>query len=275
MEYILLGGNGYLGTVFRKGIDNSKHRVIVVGREDIDLHDAVYFSIRRYSLEQIRQVAELSQDAIVVDFAYSTVPQTSFDNPVKDFSENLSAVIRHLEFALTIKAFKYIYISSGGTVYGNNSKKLINEESLTTPISPYGISKLACERYVCMYHTAYGLNTCIVRPSNIYGVGQKPNRGQGFISTALALAHENKPVKVFGDGSKVRDYLYVDDFCKALFQVITKGEFGKVYNVGSGNGHSVNEVIQVINEIICKEGRNLEVEYLPERPFDVNYNVLD
>lgn len=274
MNYVLFGGDGFLGSAFRRTITSKK--VTVIGRsEDVTVEGAQYFSVNKHSLNDIYQSIGKPADTVIIDFAYSSVPKTSFDDPVKDFTENLSTVIRHLDFAVAINASKYIYISSGGTVYGNCEQSLIAESASNFPISPYGITKMACERYVNMYHVVHGLNTCVVRPSNIYGQGQKPFRGQGFISTALALAFENKAVTVFGDGSTIRDFLYVQDFCEAMVEITHNGKSGEIYNVGSGRGHSITEIVDQINRVINRDKKSLSVQHLSQRPFDVRSNVLD
>lgn len=114
----------------------------------------------------------------------------------------------------------------------------------------------------------------IVRPSNIYGPGQKPFRGQGFIATAIGSALKGSVVQVFGDGTHVRDYVYVSDFCTALKGVIEKGANGSVYNIGFGKGYTINEVAKKIGEVNAGLP-SLQLNHLPQRPFDVHYNVLD
>jgi UDP-glucose 4-epimerase len=126
-----------------------------------------------------------------------------------------------------------------------------------------------------MHHRIQGLHSVVVRPSNIYGPGQIPFRGQGLVATALGLAYTGKALQVFGSGNTIRDYLYIDDFCKALLKIIEFGGSGETYNIGSGVGVTINELIGEINGILGKEGRKLLVEHLPERPFDVPYNVLN
>jgi UDP-glucose 4-epimerase len=118
----------------------------------------------------------------------------------------------------------------------------------------------------------YELDVKIVRPSNIYGPGQKPFRGQGIISTAIAKIINNQPLQVFGDGSQVRDYLYILDFCKVLYDIVSSGKNGKIYNTGSGVGYTIKEVLEQIQSAL---NASVTIESLPFRPFDVKYNVLD
>lgn len=271
--FVLIGGSGFLGRNLAQLFLRKEARVVIVGRANkyVTTGAEEYYSTSQ--LKELTQELILKKiNPIIIDLAYGSVPNTSFENPVWDFSENLSIVIKHLTFALEVKALRYIYISSGGTVYGNTEEHAINERSSNFPISPYGITKMACERYVNMYRVVHGLSTMIIRPSNVYGPGQKPFRGQGFVSTALALLFEKKPITVYGDGYITRDYLYIDNFVHAVEDVVQYGKIGEIYNIGSNLGVTINEVIDHINILGVNK---LSVQRVEARPFDVNYNVLD
>ncbi|HEX8333284.1 MAG TPA: NAD-dependent epimerase/dehydratase family protein [Segetibacter sp.] len=263
--FIIIGAGGFIGSQYSSYLKKNNCHVFDVFRGQISGIDSDFHFIA--------ELLHLKKHLIVIDFAYTSVPNSSFADPVKDYSENLYNVIRHLEFVKQLPNAEYVYISSGGTVYGNpETFKSIGENHTNIPLSPYGITKLSCEKYVLMYKEVYGLKAKIARPSNIYGPGQKPFRGQGFIATAIANILKQNLIQIFGNGQQVRDYLYIDDFCKVLNDIIEFGENGAVYNTGSGIGYTINEVVDNI-----KEQTNLSpnIEYLPSRPFDVNYNVLD
>lgn len=274
----LIGGTGYLGAAFKNMYASEYNKVITLGRKKnvsgLQKNEQ-YYSISGLSTSEIASILERNEIGTVIDFAYCTVPKTSFEHPVEDFSENLLLVNKHLEAIKRAGNCTYIYISSGGTVYGNANNAPINEKYQNFPLSPYGITKMACERYVNMYHHMYGFSVMIIRPSNIYGPGQMPFKGQGFIPTALASVYKSQCVPVFGDGSHVRDYLYIDDFCQALHDVVCFGKEGEIYNVGSSEGNTLNDVIRHINQVTSKCYKTLQISNLPERRFDVTYNVLD
>lgn len=277
MNCIVIGGTGFLGKnliSFLKENQGSMN-IITISRSDFYMQGTTHINITNVGWKNIFSQLPQHDENIIIDFAYSSVPKTSFDDPVKDFTENLQNTIDHLEFAVKIKCTRYVYVSSGGTVYGEVGRNPIKEETSNFPIAPYGITKMASERYVNMYHKVYELNVCIVRPSNVYGPEQRPFLGQGFISTALALAFTDKPIKIYGDGSVVRDYLYIQDFCEGMLDVIQYGTNGEIYNIGSNFGSSINEVVDAINEVLKKENKALQTDYLKGRSFDVKYNVLD
>jgi len=273
MNILLIGGGGFIGSGLSNFFKETGHTISI-----IDQHPRMVK--RHYSLLQLgwdRIIKELQKDKswIIIDLAYASVPGTSFVDPIKDFTDNLYLINKNLEAVNQLDVSKYIYISSGGTVYGNPSKDLIDEETQNFPLSPYGITKMACERYVNLYRELYGLNTIILRPSNVYGPGQIPFRGQGLISTALGLAYKNEPIKIFGHGTAIRDYIFIDDFCKAVSDIINHAPSGEIYNVSAGLGSNINDIVALLNNVITQDGYILLTEQLPERPFDVKSNVLD
>lgn len=277
MNVIIIGGTGFLGSALITFLQKNAFpmHLITISRTNVTMEGVLHINLSAINWKDVPYYLPESDENVIIDFAYSSVPKTSFDDPIKDFTENLHNTIDHLRFAIEVKCKKYIYISSGGTVYGDVSDKPIKENAANFPISPYGITKMASERYINMYHVVHGLSTCIVRPSNVYGPTQKPFLGQGFISTALAFVYKQEAIRVFGDGSVVRDYLYIDDFCEGLTTILLAGESGEIYNLGSGTGHSILEVINRINQIVKEDNQLLKVDYLNPRSFDVQHNVLD
>ena len=215
-----------------------------------------------------------SRQPILIDFAYATVPSSSFEDPIEDFTANLGAIIRHLEYAKTLQVDRFIFVSSGGTVYGDQGDRPLREGDRKDPISPYGITKLASEHYVGMYRRI-NVPTLIVRPSNVYGPGQAPFRGQGLIATAFGNALSGQPLTLFGDGSQRRDYMYIDDFCDSLDAALTRGMIGQSYNLGSGIVTTATDLLAAIDVISSRDGFPLKIVAADARPFDVDSNLLD
>lgn len=260
---ILIGGTGFLGRAYAARLCAEERDVHVVGR-------AEWGSGKADALAE----AMTGRDPEIVDFAYATVPSTSFADPVGDFTANLGAMIRHLDFSCRIGAARHLFVSSGGTVYGDQGDRPIAEDAPAQPISPYGITKLASEHYAAMYRRL-GVPTMVVRPSNIYGPGQAPFRGQGLVATAFGMALQDRPLTLFGDGSQIRDYLYVDDFCHGLDAALTRGTTGEAYNLGSGVATTATGLLAMIGSITRRDGYPLTVVHADARPFDVDYNLLD
>ena len=180
-----------------------------------------------------------------------------------------------LEAACSIGVDKFILMSSGGTVYGKVDKVPICEDHPTNPISPYGITKLATEKYAIMYGELKGLPVIRIRPRNAYGEGQKPFVGQGFISTAIASILKRQEVTVFGEAGTIRDYIHASDIAEAITRVLEFGGDHSCYNVGTGTGRSNRDVLAAIAPLAESEGLEVRVKTLPQRPFDVPANVLD
>jgi UDP-glucose 4-epimerase len=208
---------------------------------------------------------------VVFHLAGTTVPGTSNLDPVADVQGNLVATLGLLGAMRATGVRRIVYFSSGGTVYGNPSVSPVPESHPLHPISSYGVVKVAIENYLRMYQQLGDLDPVILRPSNPYGPRQSTAGVQGAVAAFLGLAARGEPVRIWGDGEVVRDYLYIDDLVALAATAGLSRETG-VFNVGSGEGHSLNALVGVVSRVI---GRPLPVEYLPGRPFDVRRVVLD
>lgn len=166
-------------------------------------------------------------------------------------------------------------VSSGGTIYGKAKSLPITEKHSTNPISPYGITKLAVEKYALMFGNHHDLPIVILRPANAFGEGQAPFTGQGFIATAMASIIKNKEVVLFGESGMIRDYIHASEIAAAIVASIEKGKPGVCYNIGSGVGRSNKEVLDHIYPLALASGFKPVLKVLPARKFDVPANVLD
>lgn len=208
---------------------------------------------------------------IVFHLVSTTQPQSSNDDPVFDVESNLVATLRLLE-QLRDRKTSLIFVSSGGTVYGRPQHTPIPETHPTEPACSYGIVKLAIEKYLALHHLLYGLNYRVLRLANPYGPGQEANRAQGVVGTFLSRVLHDEPIPVWGDGSVVRDYLYIADAVSALLQVADYHGTERIFNIGSGHGHSVREIIAAIEQ---ETGKAAQVQYTAARKFDVPVSILD
>jgi UDP-glucose 4-epimerase len=164
------------------------------------------------------------------------------------------------------------YVSSGGTVYGNPTELPVLETAPLRPVSPYGASRLTAETYIGTYARTFGIQTRIVRCANVYGPGQQHDRGQGAVAVFLHRVANGMPVTIIGDGSAERDYVYIDDVADAITRLIVGMVDSGVVNVGSGQGHSVTGVLDIVSRVV---GRPARIESQPARPHDVGSIVLD
>ena len=208
----------------------------------------------------------------VVYSAGGLLPAESDLNPELDLTLTLPPLITVLEALREREGVGLTYLSSGGTVYGRPQYLPVDEEHPTNPISSYGIVKLMGEKYVAMYADRHGLATQILRCSNVYGENQPAQRGQGTIPTFLQRVVADEPLTVFGDGSIVRDYVYVGDLARVVLQMLELPAEPRLLNMGSGEGASLSRLVELVEELT---GKQAPIDRRPDRPFDVKEIVLD
>ena len=154
---------------------------------------------------------------------------------------------------------RLLYVSSGGTLYGNPSVIPVPEDQPLWPVSYHGVGKVAVEAFLRVYGGNHGGRVCVLRPSNVYGPGQILREGFGVIRTMLEHAYHGEPMTFWGDGEAIRDFLYVDDFVEACCRTIDSRAPLGVYNVGAGVGHSLNSLRAIMERVT---GRELRVRWL-------------
>jgi UDP-glucose 4-epimerase len=208
----------------------------------------------------------------LIHLAHTTTPVLSMEDPAYDCTSNLVASLRWLSRLSETDVSRILYVSSGGTVYGHPQACPIDENHPTNPISSYGITKLTLEKYVAMYAIQQEIEHCLLRPSNIYGKGQKLHTGQGVVGILSYRALAAEPIEIWGTGQAVRDYLYIDDMVSATLDLLEYTGEQKVFNISSGTGYSVLDVIRVLYSLL---GSAPKIVYKPRRPWDVPANVLD
>ena len=273
----VIGGAGFIGRHVTSLLAASGRHVTVLGRREkpaVALPDGVAYVSGDYGDRTALRMALRQVDA-VVDLAYSTVPRTSFEDPIFDITSNLPASVQMLQEAEAAGIRKVVIVSSGGTVYGVATSLPIREDHPTNPISPYGITKLTIEKYAGMFRATSGLPIVIVRPGNAYGEGQHASSGQGFIAAAMDATKRGEAVGVYGPTGTVRDYIHVEDVASGIVAALDEGEAGQIYNIGTGEGRSNLDVLGQIEPLAQASGYEVRVSTLPPRTFDVPANVLD
>lgn len=272
-----MGGLGFLGSnlsrvLLRKGYSVRVFDKLYCSRKLIkDIEDKV---------EVVEGDAEKPQDVIdalrnidiVIDLVHTTVPGTSMQEPVYDVQTNVVSHVGWLSQLNKTKLNHIIYVSSGGTVYGIPQNNPIREDHPTHPICSYGITKLAVEKYIAMYADIFGIDYCICRPANAYGEKQHLHVGQGVIGVFMEQCLQEQPINIWGDGSVIRDYLYVEDMAEAIAGLIQHQGDNRVFNISSGIGYSINDVVNIIRNDLKIQ---VQVNYLEPRDFDVPVNILD
>ena len=184
---------------------------------------------------------------------------------------NLVGGLNVINASLKAKVKKLVFISSGGTVYGTPQYIPITENHPLNPICSYGINKLGVEKYCYLYKEIYDLNVVILRLANPYGDRQRLVSSQGVVPAFLDRAISGKPLEIWGDGSTIRDFLYISDVINAILQACFYNGSEYIFNIGSGSGVSLNDLVRAIE---TEFHQSLDVIYKPSRGFDVPINVL-
>jgi UDP-glucose 4-epimerase len=201
------------------------------------------------------------------------LPEPSNRDPSSTVTEAILPSLNLLESCRDAGCRKLVFISSGGTVYGRTGDVALAETAPTNPISAYGVSKLTVEKYVQLFDHLHRLDYAILRVANPFGPFQSPVHGQGLVASLIGKALTGDPVEIWGDGSTVRDYIFIDDVIDAIVAAVAHNGLHKLFNVGSGTGRSVREVV---DDVAAISGKGFsEVRYLPARAADVPYNVLE
>lgn len=278
MNILFIGGAGFIGSsLVKQFLTNEKYNVFVVEPEfaNVSRLDGLNVKIYREALGNIDKVEKIlisNKIDIVVHLVSTLIPGSGYDDFNNEFKNMIFPSIKLMEICAK-ENIKFVYFSSGGTIYGNRSTMLpFVETDEMAPISYYGWSKQMMENSILFKNRTENLKYLIVRPSNPYGHGQNLHGKQGLVAVAIGKILEDKPVEVWGDGSAIRDYIYIDDLAKVFYQLIDKDVYNETVNLGSGRGYSVNDILAFL-KIITK--KDFKIIYENARPMDVSNMVLD
>jgi UDP-glucose 4-epimerase len=264
-KIFVVGASGFIGKSFVKKNLLNGYEIIEVTRNEII--QSTYNLTTQYSRDKITSL--ISDSDTIVYLASATNPSSR--DLLYDLNVNISSLNEWLDISKEFNNLRFIYISSGGTVYGNCLSQPILETQICRPMSPYGISKVTAENLILSYNSIYDINYIILRVSNVYGPGFRVGTNQGIIGTLINRAINSQVIEIWGDGTAVRDYIYIDDLIDAIFKACLKNDFG-IFNVGSGVGTSINELIEKISNSL---GLKLDLCYKNSRNTDVKSNILD
>jgi UDP-glucose 4-epimerase len=271
---LLLGGNGFLGKNLAKRLacDASNFTVSVfdIAAPKETVEGVSYYVGSINDSEKIFSIMKEQHIEVLVHMVSTIIPGSSLQQYVENCRLVQLSTIPLMDYCAKNNV-ELVYLSSGGTVYGVKGG-VISENEPTAPISYYGLSKVQIEDLINFYHRRFGLNYLILRPSNPYGHGQNLYGKQGLIAVVLGKILKNEPVIVFGDGNTIRDYIYIDDFVFYVKELIRKGILNETINIGSGEGYSVNQIIDIVNVLV---GHKIDVEYTAARGDDVPKMILD
>lgn len=276
-RFLILGGAGFIGSHLCDALLSAGHTVRLFDRLGIPPYRV--FAEQEH-IEWIQgdfnSSAEIEKAVVgcqvVFHLVSTTLPESSNDDPIYDVESNVVGTLRLLDAARHAGVEKVVFVSSGGTVYGVPQVVPISEIHPTNPVSSYGIGKLIIEKYLRLYEVLHGLNYCVLRLANPFGGRQRVNAAQGAVAVFMNRAIHNQLIEIWGDGSVVRDYIYIADVVDALMKASFYRGKERLFNIGSGQGKSLNDVLAAIEVLL---DRSVARKYLAGRVFDVPTNVLD
>lgn len=268
MNILLLGGLGFLGRNCGKFLKKS-HQVYVVDRVDVDLEN--YYKCELHQTDKLVSIIKQNNIDCIMHFVSSLIPSSSQDQFLDDIEKVYIPSVKLIEYC-ALNRIKFVYISSGGAVYGNQ-REVFNEKTKREPVSLYGLSKLNFENALSFYNHMHNLDYMIIRPSNPYGYGQNLYGKQGIIAVLMGKILRQETFEIWGDGSAVKDYIYIDDFCFYVdFLIGNSDSWNDVYNIGSGVGNSVNNVLEAFRKCGITLPR---IQYNSASSTDVRRMILD
>ncbi|OJU53249.1 MAG: epimerase, partial [Bacteroidales bacterium 45-6] len=277
---LFIGGAGFIGSaLIKRFLEDDRYYIYVLEpeRANTDRLKAYQDNITMCqgdindSATVLKIIVDNKIDT-VVHLASTLIPGSSLPH----FQNEMNNIILPTMYLMELCSennIKFIYFSSGGTVYGNNKgNRLHLERDEKEPISYYGLSKNILEEMIGFEHRRTNLKYLILRPSNPYGYGQNIYGKQGIIAVSIGKILKGEPITVWGDGNAVRDYIYIDDLAEIVYQLVNSDIVNEVINIGSGVGYSINQIIKILDSLVDVD---IKVDYVPSRGVDVDSLILD
>lgn len=276
---LLIGGAGFIGTQLAIRLSNCGYDVTVCDRIEKealpdDIANLNYYC-KDYFEENVSDEIISAQDMIFLLIS-SVGPNTSMEKPVDCYGKDILRMIDLLDQMRRCKVKRLVFISSGGTIYGNQDVATFGEDMATSPINHYGIMKLTQEKILMMYNELYGMCNIIFRLANPYGKGQQSASGIGAVTTFLENIMNDRRIYIYGEGEIVRDYISIDDVTRIIelfFDNESSSQYDTpVFNIGTGEGTSIRQLVHIIEDVTSKKA---DIEYIDARNIDVKRNVLN
>ncbi|MCD6581323.1 MAG: NAD-dependent epimerase/dehydratase family protein [Desulfuromusa sp.] len=281
MNFLVLGGAGFIGSHVVDSLLAAGHRVRVLEHPQSDLGNLAHvrsrIELRFADFANGVKLRQLLPDYLngvdqVIHLVSTVLPALSNKNPLYDIETNLKSTVVLLEEVVKSGVKKVVFASTGGQIYGPATVLPIAESNSTDPLSSYGIIKLAIEKYLKLFHHLHGLDYTILRIANPYGERQRIGGAQGAVAVFLGHLKNREPIEIWGDGSVARDYLYIADLVDVVLRASAISNTVKLFNIGSGRSLSLNELIAMLTEV---SGLKVDVIYRAARPCDSPVNFLD
>ena len=274
MKILAIGATGFLGNLVTRRLAREGHRIACLVRDADIAQPNPNFEYVQATLDDAQVIAEYARDAdFLLHFAWDTTPGSSKGQPTVEAVNNLLPTFRLLEQLHSLSGCQFVFISSAGAVYDEQNVQSAVESSPLNPKSYYGAGKLAAEMFLRAFNAQTSNPIVIVRPSNVYGPGQRAKRQFAIVPTLMRAISDGSAFKVWGNGEATRDYLFADDFADFFVAVTNrKWEGVSTFNLASERLCSVNDLCALIEKV---SGRRLSLEYVPERGVDFRGLEID
>jgi UDP-glucose 4-epimerase len=272
LSCIVLGGGGFLGTNLCRRLASSGAKVGAFGRRRTFPRalEAVAWHPGDFS-DAAALAASIAGHDIVFHLVHTLTPYFASLDMTADLQQNVAPTLALLDVCRKLDVKRIVFVSSGGTIYGPTKEFPTPETAPTDPITAYGVSKLAIEKYLGLYEYLHGLDFRVLRLANPFGPFQVPSKNQGVVAALISGALQDQTVEIWGDGSVVRDYIFVDDVMDALELAAVDRSDMRIFNIGTGQGRSLRDVIVAVERQLNK---TIDIAWKPRRPIDVPTSIV-
>jgi UDP-glucose 4-epimerase len=264
MKILITGGAGFIGSHLADKLIQKKHKVVVVDNLSSGKKRHINKKAKFYKLviqsKKISDIFKKERPDIVYHLAAQMNVRASIDDPIFDANTNILGSLNLLENSVKSKVKKFVFISTGGAIYGDGVKLPTPESALEAPISPYGVAKLTIEKYLHYYNNQYNLPYTVLRLANIYGPRQDSKGEAGVVAIFSNQLLNNKPLTVFG-GAQTRDFVYVLDVVDAATKAMSRNIKG-IYNIGTSRQTSVDKLAKMMISISESSSKIIHKKYI-------------
>jgi len=274
MKLLVTGGAGFIGShLLQLLVQDVDIETVVLDNLSSGSYSHVPGSIRLVEGDicdkNIDELFAAEHFDAVIHLAAQTMVPYSLEHPDEDCNTNLMGIINILECCRK-HGVKSVVFSSSAAIYGDNLNVPLKESERPLPTSFYGLTKMASEHYLRLYHDLYGINTTVLRFANVYGERQGDGGEGGVISIFCKLLAAGKPVTVFGNGEQTRDFVYAGDIAKALLKAVSL-EGHHTINISTQEETSLNQLLEAFRKAV---GHQFTINYAPARTGDIFRSVL-
>ena len=272
---MVTGGAGFIGSHIVNAYIDAGHDVVIIddlssGEMSFVNPKAMFYQLNIHSPD-VKRILEKEKISAINHHAAQISVSESVSDPLFDANSNIIGTLQLLQNAVSLKIDKFVFASTGGAMYGKQTVFPANEEHPCHPLSPYGISKLCAEKYINYFRTQHGLNTAVLRYSNVYGPHQNPHGEAGVVAIFCQRLMEGLPPIICGDGEQTRDFISVRDVVQANIIALDSKCEG-TFNVGTGTETSVNFLTK---ELLKVSGITTSAKYSAARKGEPRRSSID